>query len=69
MMKVGETGRFLQWSLVVLFGTLTLMTMGLTELVPLSDWMIRALGIVAWVALPATAYGFVRVYKEKRDSR
>lgn len=72
MMKVGEAGRFLQWSLVVLFGTLTLMTMGLTELVPLSDWMIRALGIVALVALvalPATAYGFVRVYKEKRDSR
>ena len=53
----------------MLFGTLTLMTMGLTELVPLSDWMIRALGIVALVALPATAYGFVRVYKEKRDSR
>lgn len=69
MMKVGEAGRFLQWSLVVLFGTLTLMTMGLTELVPLSDWMIRALGIVALVALPATAYGFVMVYKEKRDSR
>ena len=62
MMKVGEAGRFLQWSLVVLFGTLTLMTMGLTELVPLSDWMIRALGIVALVALPATAYGFVRDY-------
>ncbi len=64
MMKVGEAGRFLQWSLVVLFGTLTLMTMGLTELVPLSDWI-----IVALVALPATAYGFLRVYKEKRDSR
>lgn len=54
MMKVGEAGRFLQWSLVVLFGTLTLMTMGLTELVPLSDWMIRALGIVALVALPVS---------------
>ena len=52
MMKVGEAGRFLQWSLVVLFGTLTLMTMGLTDLVPSSmtgialfyagvEWIIR----------------------------